>query len=129
MERKLKRTLGCAATLIILSGITALATESPATNPPPPKPIILKATTGSSKRPRTPSLQQITCVYDGEVLHFDFVLPEGGCTLTLTGGVNTSCSFDSSELNAEVYVGIVSDDTELILTTEYGNQYSGTLEF
>lgn len=133
MKRKHKRTLGCTVALMTLGGISVMATETPATESPatnpPPKPIILRATTGSNKRPKAPSLQQITCVYDGENLHFDFVLPEGECSLTLTGGVNAAYTFDSSELNAEVYVGGIEDETQLTLTTEYGHLYSGTLEF
>lgn len=128
MKRKLKETLGWVIALILLSGTVAMATESPKTTPPP-KLIFMQPSKGSSKRPKAPSLQQVTCVYDGEFLHFDFTIPEGKCTLTLTGGVNTSCTFDSSELNADVYVGDISDETELTLMTEYGNQYSGTIEF
>lgn len=128
MNRKLKQSLGLVSSLIMIGGAAAMATESPQTTPPP-RLIFMQPLKGSSKRPKAPSLQQITCVYDGEVLHFDFVLPEGECALTLTGGSNTSCSFDSSELNAQVYIGGISDETELTLITEYGHQYSGTLEF
>ncbi len=80
-------------------------------------------------RPKAPSLQRITCAYDGEYLVFDFVLPEGQCELTVRSIDNTNVvceTFDSNDLVAEVFVGELSD-CEIELTTKKGNTYSGTL--
>lgn len=82
-----------------------------------------------NKRPQAPSLQRITCTYDGEYLVFDFVLPEGQCELTVRSIDNTNVvceTFDSNDLVAEVFVGELSD-CEIELTTQKGNTYSGTL--
>ncbi len=84
---------------------------------------------GTSHRPKAPSLQRITCTYDGEYLVFDFVLPEGQCELTVRSIDNTNVvceTFDSNDLVAEVFVGELSD-CEIELTTQKGNTYSGTL--
>ena len=60
-------------------------------------------------RPKVPSKQHIECWYcDGE-LSFDFVIPEGECTLYVTNyatGFMTQYTFDSAD-HADVYVGII----------------------
>ena len=93
-------------------------------------PIQLTKTKGdTSKRPLSPSLQRITCVYDGETLVFDFVLPEGQCELTvrdIDNGYVVTETFDSSDLIAEVFVGTITD-CEIELTTQKGNIYVGNL--
>ena len=78
-------------------------------------------------RPKMPSRQMITCIYDGDELTFDFVVPEGMCDVVLTesSGATMSYTIDSSELTATVYVGTLSE-SEVELTTENGNTYSGT---
>ncbi len=80
-------------------------------------------------RPKAPSLQRITCTYDGEYLVFDFVLPEGQCELAVRSIDNTNVvceTFDSSDLVAEVFVGNITD-CEIELSTSLGKIYSGTL--
>ncbi len=88
-----------------------------------------KTKTSTNHRPKAPSLQRITCVYDGETLVFDFVLPEGQCELSVRGidnGYVVTETFDSSDLVAEVFVGTITD-CEIELTTQKGNTYSGVL--
>lgn len=83
----------------------------------------------TSHRPKAPSLQRITCVYDGENLVFDFVLPEGQCELSVRGidnGYVVTETFDLSDLVAEVFVGTITD-CEIELTTSLGHTYSGVL--
>lgn len=79
-------------------------------------------------RPGMPSRQMITCIYDGGELTFDFVVPEGMCDVVLTesSGATMSYTIDSSELTATVFVGTISE-SEIELTTENGNTYSGIL--
>lgn len=131
MRRKRSTTALC----FLLAGASAVTGQSvsspmPDQTPPPMDPIVLDPIPKTKgHRPKAPSLQQITCTYDGEALNFEFVIPEGECTMTLSGDLTMTYAFDSSELNAEVYVGTLHSDTEITLTTEYGNEYSGTLEF
>ncbi|MBP3535952.1 MAG: hypothetical protein J6J93_00240 [Muribaculaceae bacterium] len=69
----------------------------------------------------------ITCIYDDGELTFDFVVPEGMCDVVLTesSGATMSYTIDSSELTATVFVGTITE-SEVELTTENGNTYSGT---
>lgn len=72
--------------LVILSLLFAIyiSAEAKIQNAAPQGTVDLKKnSTHKSHRPKTPSLQRITCVYDGENLVFDFVLPEGQCELVV----------------------------------------------
>ena len=118
--------------LIILSLLFAvyISAEAKAQNAVPQGTVDLKKnSTHKSHRPKAPSLQRITCVYDGETLVFDFVLPEGQCELSVRGidnGYVVTETFDSSDLVAEVFVGTITD-CEIELTTSLGHTYSGVL--
>ena len=79
-------------------------------------------------RPKTPARQIITCIYDNGELTFDFVLPEGMCEVVLTENTGAAMSYtvDSSDLTATVFVGTIGE-SEIELTTENGNTYTGIL--
>lgn len=79
-------------------------------------------------RPGMPSRQIINCTYDSGELTIDFTVPEGMCELMLTdaSGMAMSYTFDSSDLTATVFVGTITE-SEIELSTESGNIYSGTL--
>lgn len=81
-------------------------------------------------RPGMPSRQIINCTYDSGELTIDFTIPEGMCEvlLTETSGMTMSYTVDSSNLTATVYVGTISE-SEIELSTESGNIYSGTLTY
>lgn len=79
-------------------------------------------------RPGMPSRQIINCTYDCGELTIDFTVPEGMCEVVLTE--NTGMAFqytvDSSELTATIFVGPIGE-SEIELTTESGNVFSGVL--
>lgn len=81
-------------------------------------------------RPRIPSRQIINCTYDSGELTIDFTIPEGMCEVLLTeaSGMTISYTVDSSNLTATIYVGTISE-SEIELSTESGNIYSGTLTY
>lgn len=118
--------------LVILSLLFAIyiSVEAKIQNAAPQGTVDLKKnSTHKSHRPKAPGLQRITCVYDGENLVVDFVIPEGQCELTvrdLDNGRVVTESFDSSDLYAEVFVGSLSD-CEIELSTSLGHTYSGVL--
>lgn len=118
--------------LVILSLLFAIyiSAEAKIQNAAPQGTVDLKKNSShKSHRPKAPSLQRITCVYDGENLVFDFVLPEGQCELSVRGidnGYVVNETFDSSDLVAEVFVGTLSD-CEIELSTSLGHTYSGVL--
>lgn len=79
-------------------------------------------------RPKTPARQIITCIYNNGELTIDFVMPEGMCEVMLTenAGAAMSYTIDSSDLTATVFVGTIGE-SEIELTTENGNTYTGIL--
>lgn len=115
--------------LILLISIFAVSINLEANNVSRGEAVLKNRSESGNKRPKAPSLQRITCVYDGETLVFDFVLPEGQCELSVRGidnGYVVTETFDSSDLVAEVFVGTITD-CEIELTTSLGHTYSGVL--
>ena len=125
-----------------LSMITALAIiltstpfikadgKSPATDSGGKIIIIIDNPKGENGRPKAPSKQHIECWYcDGE-LSFDFVIPEGECTLFLTDyatGFMTQYVFDSAD-HADIYVGALPDVGSIEINTASGHKYYGQIE-
>lgn len=113
--KKLVKHLTVAA-CVLYAGIASVAlAESGTSNTqtkPQTIPILLKGDThDKTYRPKMPSRQQIECWYDGESLTFDFAIPEGECTLTVTDAstaMQTQYVFDT-ETTAEVYVGPMAE--------------------
>ena len=115
--------------LILLIAMVAVSINMDAQSSTYSEALLKGKKQSNNGRPKAPSLQRITCAYDGEYLVFDFVLPEGQCELTVRSIDNTNVvceTFDSSDLVAEVFVGELSD-CEIELTTQKGNTYSGVL--
>lgn len=82
-----------------------------------------------NKRPKSPSLQIISCTYDTECLTLEFTVSEGMVEVNiieLNSGIITSYSVDSSELRATFYIGIIKESS-IEVTTEEGNTYIGTI--
>ena len=79
--------------------------------------------------PKAPSKQHIECWYcDGE-LSFDFVIPEGECTLYLTDyatGFMTQYAFDSAD-HADIYVGSLPNGGSIEINTTSGHTYYGEI--
>lgn len=81
------------------------------------------------KRRRTPSTQQIDCIYADENLYISFAIPEGECNMTVTDletGLSLQYVFDTDE-SAEINVGSLSS-AYLELETENGHSYEGWIE-
>lgn len=79
-----------------------------------------------TQRPQAPTRQNIDCIYDGEIIAFDFVLPDGECDVVITEYVSAdeqSYIIDSSDCYAEIYVGQLYEST-VTLTTERGVVYT-----
>lgn len=118
------------ATLLIGGFVTANASDQDTnTTISNPVPIPVKDDTPSLPgRPKAPSKQHIECWYfDGE-LSFDFVIPEGECTLYLTDystGFMTQYTFDSS-YHADISVGTLPNGGSLEIHTESGHTYTGS---
>ncbi len=101
-------------------------------NETPPRTITLQKTGTRTKpyKPKAPDRQIVTCAYDGDELHFSFVIPEGNATLTMTDERQYSVTyeFDTTPLVVDVPVGNLPGITYLEIETESGNSYSGILE-
>lgn len=79
-------------------------------------------------RPKAPTRQMIFCVYGDGELHFEFLMPEGRCSLVvanLDSGMTRTYTFDS-ESEVDVFVGSLSRAT-LYLSTAKGNAYYGEI--
>lgn len=128
MKKKLITLLG----LCFIGGLSMYAdgnynkTVSPDTTVPVR--IVYPETKG---RPKAPSKQHIECWYcDGE-LSFDFVIPEGECTLYLTDyatGFMTQYAFDSAD-HADIYVGSLPNGGSIEINTTSGHTYYGEIIF
>lgn len=131
MKKKLLSIIGLG--LFVISPINAGEDDSKVlgTDTPIPVKIVLPSLPSNPHRPKAPSKQHIECWYcDGE-LSFDFVIPEGECTLYVTDyatGFITQYSFDSSD-HANVYVGALPNGGSLEIHTETGHTYTGTIVF
>lgn len=89
-------------------------------------PIIPKK--NPKERPKAPSRQQISCVYNGETMTINFLIDEGNCTLTINNivtGEESLYTFDSAYL-AEITVGELTK-AYLEIQTESGHTYYGEL--
>lgn len=82
-----------------------------------------------NKRPKAPSAQQIFCYYEDGSLTFDFVIPEGDCSVTVTNLSNNHVAAYSisSEDEAVIYVGELSH-AYIEVYTATGHEYEGYLE-
>lgn len=80
-------------------------------------------------RPKAPSAQQIFCYYEDGSLTFDFVIPEGDCSVTVTNLSNNHVAAYSisSEDEAVIYVGELSH-AYIEVYTATGHEYEGYLE-
>ena len=101
-------------------------------NPPTQHHVVLvKTSRGSSeKRPKAPDRQQVTCAYDGEVMSFNFAIPEGMATLSITDDSLQVLTYEVDTTPLEVYVttGALSGIVYIELESEKGNTFSGTIE-
>ncbi len=91
-------------------------------NPIPLNPI------NKNNRPKAPSLQSISCWYDGEHLTISFAISEGWCTLTVEDLDDASVetfSFDSSS-SATIWIGEHAN-ASLAISTASGNDYEGVI--
>lgn len=92
--------------------------------------ILLKEISNNrDNRPRTPSRQQITCIYDGECIYINFLIPEGQCSLLVTEqnlGISNCYSFDSED-ETVVRLGIIKN-AMLRIDTGFGKSYEGAIQ-
>lgn len=82
------------------------------------------------KKPKLPSKQRIDCIYDGEYLHLNFLIPEGNCNMILYDAYNYAYNtyyYNSADESISVRIGIVKNTT-ITIHTEKGNTYSGVIE-
>ena len=111
--------------LVVLCNYTMIA-DSGAQSGGPKKNLVLKPGGGTSSRPKVPSMQQVSVLYEDEYLYIDFLIPEGLCEMSLvnlTTGENVYAYFDS-ENPEPIYVGALSTAT-ITVTTETGHVYQG----
>lgn len=102
-----------------------------ADNSAEPSQIIFLKEIGNNRdnRPRNPSRQQVTCLYDGECVYLSFLVPEGQCNLIITEqniGVTNYYIFNSEDEIA-IPVGIIKSSI-LRIDTEFGKSYEGLIE-
>lgn len=120
----------CLVFVICLSSMTFLcnAVDKTQTVPNGTTCTLKKGTKKPNKRPGKPDYQIVTCIYDNGELTIDFVMPEGMCEVMLTENTGAAMSYtvDSSDLTATLYVGTIGE-SEIELTTENGNTYTGIL--
>ncbi|MDE7438588.1 MAG: hypothetical protein K2M93_08905 [Muribaculaceae bacterium] len=128
--KRLKLSMLTALAIILTSAPFIKADEkSPATDSGGKTMIIIHNPIGGNGRPKAPSKQHIECWYcDGE-LSFDFVIPEGECTLYLTDyatGFMTQYVFDSAD-HADIYVGALPNGGSIEINTASGHIYYGQI--
>lgn len=102
------------------------AAEPTIPTPPPVQPIVLLPGPKPNLRPKAPSRQIVTCIYDEGNLYFEFAIPEGQCQLFLSDpstGETVVAGFDS-DVTEPVYVGY-HRTASLTVNTENGNTYAG----
>lgn len=110
---------------VILSTLTTLGETIPSGRPV----LILKPRDPVSQqnRPKSPSRQEVTCLYIEDSLYINFAIPEGECDLylyDLTTGETISATFDSYE-SEPIYIGY-HNSAEITINTQSGNSYTGT---
>lgn len=81
-------------------------------------------------RPKAPDRQVITCLYDGEELFFNFAIPEGSATVTVTDETKTISIYqiDTTQLEIHITVGEFIGDALIEVETELNNRYYGQIE-
>lgn len=83
----------------------------------------------SSRRPKAPDRQTVTCAYDGEYILISFVIPEGTATISVTDEIGPfSYNFDTSPLYITIPVMSLHGNTYVEIETESGNTYQGIME-
>lgn len=120
--------------LLIVSSLLSPALEMTAANtepssPPKDIPVVKKNRGSISSRPKTPSRQEITCIYYDGNISVSFFLPEGECTMTVldsTTMIAVEYMF-SSEETADLYVGELNE-AYIEFSTSAGNEYEGWLK-
>ena len=130
--KRLKLSMCIALAMIFASAPFIKADDkSPATDSGDKNIVIIINPKISTGRPKAPSKQHIECWYcDGE-LSFDFVIPEGECTLYLTDyatGFITQYVFDSAD-HADIYVGALPNGGSIEINTTSGHTYYGEIIF
>ena len=127
MKRIFKFTLFIS---LLLIGASSLWAENDKTTdkkkPSNPQSIVLKPVISNPLRPRTPSMQEVTCSYMDGYVCFDFAIPEGICDMVLTdlrSGETISATFDSESIEP-IYVG-VHETAEVSVTTANEHTYCG----
>lgn len=128
------RHLKISTTIIGLCFLSSLCMAEP-TQPAPKTqkvPIILvKINKGvSSRRPKAPDRQVVTCAYDGEEMCLSFVIPEGMATLTVTDEslLSSTYEFDTTPQAVSVIVGYLEGKVSIEIETELGNVYKGDID-
>ena len=118
--------------LCILSAFCKAEQNQPSAPKPQKVPIILvKINKGvSSRRPKAPDRQVVTCAYDGEEMCLSFVIPEGMATLTVTDEslLSSTYEFDTSPQDVSVIVGYLEGKVSIEIETEFGNVYKGEID-
>lgn len=85
-----------------------------------------KDISNKNDKPKSPSRQNIDCIYSDGILSLYFLLPEGEATLTVTDlstGLSSQYVFDSTE-PADIYIGELPS-AYIYIETEYGHAYEG----
>lgn len=132
MKAKLLHSI--AVTIIFCCSISVKADTNDSTTQSEPTKVDLKSENlpiPSKGRPKAPSRQHIECWYINGELTFDFVIPEGICTLSLTDystGFTTQYTFDSAN-HADIPVGPLPNGGLIEILTQSGNSYYGYIKF
>ena len=112
--------------------MSSIIAQSSQGNKPPSTITLKKAVkSGIKNRPKSPSLQKITCTYDGKDIELDFVLSEGIaelriCDENLNGG---RYELDTSSQCICIRVGDLSGEIHIELETEFDNIYAGDMYY
>lgn len=120
-------------TFVAFLGATTACADNSSLDSPTPPPVGIpifpeNPTPGKGGKPKAPSLQSITCVYDNGSLLIGFAVPEGDCILYVTDettGFTTQYTFNTED-EAEISVGTLSS-AYLEFHTSNGHVYSGQM--
>lgn len=117
---------------ILMLTLAEEASSAPQTAVDTSQPTIIlrrKAQNNHNKR-KIPDRQFIGCYLNEGVITLCFTIPEGECHGYITNLQTNqaySCSFDSSELVADINIENIIDTLYIEFTTDKGNTYCGTL--
>ena len=126
MAKKITLIIGLLIALFGSNTGLAQTTPQPGNSTKIDVPIRGKNPRNKNDRPKSPSRQNIDCIYSDGILSLYFLLPEGEATLTVTDfstGLSTQYVFDSTE-PADIYIGELSA-AYIYIETEYGHAYEG----